>query len=263
MKTIDEQVKEYGDLGIRAKFPYVMIDEKNEVELSIGILDKCLYINFLGSVSKMDWIHNFMFWKKPYKKMKKLFFVHSGFLKIYKITQDRIHKFLEDNAGKFTSIVIGGHSLGGAISTLCFEDIKYLQESNGKGMSAEIPVYCVTTGAPRVFGLFGIDTIKKRCADMVRIVYKNDGVPSLPPVVLGYGHVGHLEQFGKRCVNILFPSFVYYHDTGAYKDRENFLTRKESEINNWLYLLAWKAYKTIYFAIAGVIAVAGIIIFLL
>ena len=49
-----------------------------------------LYIYFEGSASKLDWIHNFMFKKRPYKDMKNPYRVHRGFLKCWKSVEDII-----------------------------------------------------------------------------------------------------------------------------------------------------------------------------
>lgn len=252
--TNEEIVKLYGNTTIKNMFPYVMIDEKNEVELSIGIKEKILYINFLGSVSAKDWLHNFMFWVKPYKRMEKTFFVHAGFLRIYKIARDVIHKYIFENAEKFNKVVISGHSLGGAIATLCNEDIAYLQSSTQLGITEDVERICVTTGAPRVFSVFNNKFLQSRCKNIVRMVYKSDGVPSLPPVLFGYKHVGTRMLYGKRFPLFFHPSFIYYHDVYCYSHHDDFATRKENDANNWLYSQAWKVYKLIYTGIAISIA---------
>jgi hypothetical protein len=247
------------NLNFTPKFPYKTIDKKNEVELSMGIDNGTLFITFLGSVSKKDWIHNFMFWKKPYKRMKKLFFVHAGFLKIYKICRDDIHAFINKNRKNngFTKIQIHGHSLGGAIATLCYEDMMFLKTDGN--IAHNIPVECITTGSPKVFGNFNSKFIKERMKKLVRYVNKNDGVPQIPFKWNNYIHVG--REIKKNLVtkySILQPSFIYDHSIYAYRDFF-LLDREDNADNNELFTVAHNIYKKI-FSIAKIVGVIGILL---
>jgi hypothetical protein len=236
------------DLCFNPTFPYKTIDPSKDVELSIGIKDRTLYIGFLGSVSAKDWIHNFMFWKKPYKQMKRTFFVHAGFLKIYKICRDDILLFVSTRKSEFDSIHISGHSLGAAIATLCYEDMAYLKEIG----TVTVPVSCLVTGSPRVFGLLGSRLVKQRCAGIVRLVNGNDIVPKLAPVWMLYTHIVPAIKKGKTSL-LPMSSLVYAHDTEAYR---GFLdnARVESAENNYLYPIAVKIFKRIYLGIAIVLS---------
>ena len=49
-----------------------------EYRLDIDYENKTVIVSFQGSGSKIDWRQNFTFYKKPYKHMKHLFFVHAG-----------------------------------------------------------------------------------------------------------------------------------------------------------------------------------------
>lgn len=255
LEDIQQIVKE----GISPQFEWQMIDAKNEVEYSIGIVERQVHITFLGSVAKMDWIHNFMFWVKPYKRMKKLFFVHAGFLKIWKIARPYVTNFLIDNADKYDCIIIKGHSLGGAIATLCLEHVSWMQE---EGMLKESVRYAaVTSGAPRVCSILGYRNFARRCWKMFRVRYRNDGIPTLPPAIFGYKHVGSLVQFGKIWpLGFLAPSSVYYHDVHCYRNLID-QTIGWDETNNSLFKAATAAYATIY-GVWG-IAVAITTLFLL
>ncbi|MGD9678094.1 MAG: hypothetical protein AB7V16_06990 [Vulcanibacillus sp.] len=222
-------LKEKVNLAINPKFPYVVLDQKNDVEISIGLEDRVLYITFLGSTSKKDWIHNFMVWfsfmNKPYKNMKKTFFVHSGFLKIYKICRSTIHKWVIDKEKEYDSIIITGHSLGGAISTLCCEDVGFLNEEK----IIDKPFEAIVTGCPRVFGFFNSKLIKTRCKNLTRVINKSDIVPSVPFAILGYKHIGEVYKIGKRFVNIFLPSCVYNHDTKPYLSLDSkFISNKNT-----------------------------------
>lgn len=245
----------YANLCLNPKFPYEIIDAKNEVELSIGIEDEVLYINFLGSVSIKDWLHNFMFWKKPYKYMKNTFFVHAGFLKIYKIVQDKIHDYVYHNVLKFKKIIISGHSLGGAIATLCHEDLSYMKETKQLALTPEIELTTVTIGAPRVFSWIGSNILKSRFIGMTRLIYKNDGVTTVPPILFGFKHYGSKIHSGKRnLLGIFHPSFVYHHCVSRYGNFDN-IRAKDTKETNYLYANSVKVYSIIYFVLAILIII--------
>jgi len=249
------EIQKYINIGLAAKFPYEIVDAENDVEISIGIENNTVYITFLGSATFTDWKHNFMFWKKPYKQMKNLFFVHAGFLKIYKIVRDRIKDFLVKKTDEYSTIVITGHSLGGAIATICYEDVMFMKETS---IIKDVVVLSVTTGAPRVFSFLSSSVLKKRMADKINVVYKSDGVPTIPPVIFGYKHYGRTMQSGKKNpLWVLHPSFVYNHDRHGYKDFAN-IGIKETKENNYFYDKANKIYAIIYISlalIAGLVAV--------
>jgi len=240
-------IKDDVKLGIYPNFPYTIVNEKNDVEISIGIADRVLYITFLGSITTKDWIHDFMFWKwgnrlvKPYKNMKHIYFAHYGFLKIYKLCQDTVHEWLH-KTNEYDSILITGHSLGAAVTTLCLEDVQYLQDEK---LMPEKKVTAVTSGAPRVFGLFNHKLLKKRCRNLLRVIFKDDVIPSLPPAILGYRHVGVVYQVGERIINIFNPSVFYNHDPLSYMSMdENYPANKDS---NWFYENAVNVYNKIVY----------------
>jgi hypothetical protein len=252
---MDKRLQEEVNLNFKPMFPYKTIDAKREVELSIGVKYGILYIAFLGSVSKMDWIHNFMAWKKPYKQMKKLFFVHTGFLKVYKITQPVIHEYIAQHKDEFDIVYINGHSLGGAIAEVCHEDMVFLKEENLLGMRDK-GIHTVTSGAPRAFGAFFSSVPQRRCRDLIRVRYHNDGVPCLPPAILGYRHVGKERQYGKPSMFGWFaPSAVYHHGVPSYR---NLLG---SAVDEKLKALATKIYKYVYIGILACMLI-GVILYI-
>jgi len=239
----NEELQKYASLGIDTKFPYTTIDEKNDVEISIGIENRILYISFLGSISKKDWLHNFMFWKKPYKRMNKLFFVHSGFLKIYKTCRPVVHTWLQ-KIDEYDTIILSGHSMGAAIATLCLEDISFIKEEHLIPMRNKT-ITSIVTASPRVFSIFGSKIVNSRCDSLIRIIYKNDGVPTVPPALFLYKHVGMVKQFGKRGLPwFIFPSSVYHHSIANYRNLTDL--SKSNSNNNELYEDSYYMYRNIY-----------------
>lgn len=96
------------------------------------------YIAFRGTMETQEWMQNFTYQQKSFpfgNKMKQqnaLFLnnskkspnIHSGFLNIYNnFRNNLIERIKKINP---TQILIGGHSLGGAIATICGLDLKIL-----------------------------------------------------------------------------------------------------------------------------------------
>jgi len=247
--TMETNIQADVNLNFKPRFDYKLIDAKREVELSIGIEDRILFIAFLGSVSKMDWLHNFMVWKKPYKRMKTLFFVHAGFLRIYKVAQSLIHQFISDHQGEFSVVYINGHSLGGAVAEICHEDMVFLKEEDLLGMG-DINIHTLTSGAPRAFGAFFSSVPQRRCKNLIRVRYHNDGVPCLPPAILGYRHVGMEKRYGKPSfLGWCLPSAVYHHGVPSY------LNLSGLDVDEKLKALATKIYKYVYIGILACMAI--------
>jgi hypothetical protein len=107
-------------------------------------------IIFCPSNSKADWRINFSFPKKPYKRMATPFYVHGGFLKEWKGIHDHFLKFAR-TCNK--PITITGWSYGGAMATLCYEDIWFNQ------VFKRCKMKLITFGSPRVIGAYNFKGI--------------------------------------------------------------------------------------------------------
>ncbi len=165
---------------------------KTDTEYSFKVDDdnKTLIIAFQGSTSKTDWLLNFFYFKIPYKNMKKVFFVHSGFLIRWKSVRDEVLKKIK--AYPNYRIMLRGFSQGSTTCLLAHEDIGW-----HTGVRPETVVF----GCPRVFGFWHSRELKKRLSDVTRIENSDDIVPSLPWFWLGFRHYGKLIHIGKkRCL---------------------------------------------------------------
>ena len=139
--------------------------------------DKFLIV-FRGSTGEADWIDNFNF------KLRDDFFdiknikVHSGFLnQYYKVCYQLKHESINKN-----DIIVCGHSLGGALATLC--SLHLINEFPEK------KIRCYTFGSPRV----GNRKFKKLFDSLFinrtfRFVYNNDTVCKVPLSIMKYYHV--------------------------------------------------------------------------
>jgi len=124
--------------------------------------------------------------------------VHSGFLFAYDSVRQTVVKLLDaitgtgDN-GKW-QVLVTGHSLGGALATLCAYDLAKRQGPVKQAQSVAMYTY----GAPRVGNVKFVEEFNALVPDSWRITNKNDIVPTVPRM-LGYAHVRHsvsLEEDG-------------------------------------------------------------------
>uniref|UniRef100_A0A6C0CH07 Fungal lipase-type domain-containing protein n=1 Tax=viral metagenome TaxID=1070528 RepID=A0A6C0CH07_9ZZZZ len=114
--------------------------------------------------------------------------VHEGYYKIYSSIQDEIHKWWQENRGGKTNLFITGHSLGGAVSTLCAFDFAAMFRRLGD--TTVITHYSMSS--PRVGNLAFSRTFDRLSPFSIRVYNTEDIVPSLPPAVwdgLVYQHI--------------------------------------------------------------------------
>lgn len=124
--------------------------------------------------------------------------VHAGFAKelnkYYQDIRDEIDKY----KGSVNSLIITGHSAGGALATLFY----YVYENDINRTKLKIPVEkCITYGSPRVLinSHLNMELFYNKCTSLIRIFNTLDIVPYLPlhnPVTFttniasGFTHVG-------------------------------------------------------------------------
>lgn len=161
---------------------------------AIEIEGDTVYILFQWSKGFWDWVHNFLFPAKPYKRMNSLWFCHRGFLKVWKAMRDeiewRVRKILSKNPD-VKNIVCVGYSHGGALALLATEDMEYLY-----GGSYEVKGYGF--GAPRVIWGFVPKAVKNRLQAFKVIRNIPDIVTHLPPVLFGFRHVASPLRIGEK-----------------------------------------------------------------
>jgi predicted lipase len=145
-------------------------------------------IAFYGSNSDADWKNNFNFFKKPYKNMQVPFHVHRGFLKAWKLINDYFITAVKDVSKPITIV---GHSYGGAIATLCMEDIWFNYPEK------RVDLKLVTFGAPRVIGWYNYRKIEERWANATLYSNTFDSVSHVPFFLMGFRHVKKLTVVGK------------------------------------------------------------------
>jgi predicted lipase len=163
-------------------------------------------IIFCPSNSMADWRINFAFPKKPYKRMKKPFYVHGGFLKEWKKINDH---FLKVAAAYDKPITVCGWSYGGAMATLCYEDLwfNYPQKRD--------IIRLVTFGSPRVIGAYNFKKVQVRWHGAVLYANGSDIVTEVPPFFFGFRHVTKTKHIGdKKTLFGYFKPKKYHHIDG-------------------------------------------------
>lgn len=116
--------------------------------------------------------------------------VHRGFLTRYERVRDRVYAAIVRSEAQ--RIVFTGSSAGGALTLLAFVDVAHSYP--------EIDIEHISFGAPRIFDSAAVRWINRLLeerpgsARTLRVVNGNDRIPSVPPALTGYRHIGdHLH----------------------------------------------------------------------
>jgi predicted lipase len=125
----------------------------------------------------------------PYAgKSKSGAMMHQGFTSAYMSVRDTIHTYLKKYS--IPCVTVTGHSLGGALATLCAVDVQY------NFPDVDLDLY--TFGSPRVGNDGFRDSFNRRVPKSYRFVYGMDIVPALPRPWQGYRHVDTEYRLGPR-----------------------------------------------------------------
>ena len=207
--------------NVNRKVPYITVGEG--VDYCFVQEGSTLYIYFEPSDGKVDWKHNFMFAKRPYKDMKNPYRVHRGFLKCWKAVEDIVIDYIKDLF--INEIIVVGYSHGGALAMLCHECCWYHREDIRKN------IWGIGFDTPRVYaGLWVRKNLKARWKQFLVVRNHSDIVTHLPPVLFGYTHVGKMLKVGRNakygCIKSHYPENIIH-------------SLEECEYNN-----TWKDYFT-------------------
>ncbi|MCH7412439.1 lipase family protein [Belliella sp. R4-6] len=130
--------------------------------------------------------------------------VHKGFDEAYKRLRRDIHNAIQEAPGS-SNIFIFGHSLGGALASLCALDIAVNQNRRFASITH------IVSGSPRV----GDETFRayfeRAVKNNLRLVINSDPVPSVPNFIgvraaNKYHHAGNLLVLGKQDAAIVFDN---------------------------------------------------------
>ncbi|MCL6435601.1 MAG: lipase family protein [Leptolyngbyaceae cyanobacterium HOT.MB2.61] len=135
--------------------------------------------------------------------------MHQGFINAYFSVRDRIHDYVKNH--EVSGVVATGHSLGGALATLCAVDIQYNFSNKVQKLEA------FTYGSPKVGNEGFRDSFNQRVPHSYRFVHGMDMVAELPRWWQGgYHHVDKEYRIGRRfSLNFLSARFKD-HEIGKY-----------------------------------------------
>jgi hypothetical protein len=180
-----------------------------------------IYIVFRGSEKRLDWETSFNFEQEvvefeqeviqeqivqdreqiyPYQgESQSGAQMHRGFTAAYMSVREKIHNYLRSHAA--SSVTVTGHSLGGALATLCAVDVQY-------NFSNKVTIDIYTFGAPKVGNDGFRESFNRRVPNSYRFVHGMDIVSALPRPWQGYRHVDKEYRLGHRfSLNFLSQRF--------------------------------------------------------
>ncbi len=115
--------------------------------------------------------------------------MHRGFVTAYFAVRAQLHDYLKSST--VSRVVVTGHSLGGALATLCAVDLQY-------NFADKVTIEAYTYGAPSV-GNDGFRTsYNRRVPNSYRVVHGMDLVPALPRWWQGYRAVDKECRIGQQ-----------------------------------------------------------------
>lgn len=136
------------------------------------------YVVFRGTDQAIDWLVNFACVPLPLAHP----LGHAGFVIAWKLAKRRLMPWLRAQRERTDRVIVGGHSLGGALALAC------AYELNDDGFDIE---RCITVGAPRVYTRWSAHKVEAALGQrLIRVCREQDLVPKVPPAFLGFRHVG-------------------------------------------------------------------------
>lgn len=150
---------------------YYKLDDKERV----------LYLFFRGTATKFEWDLDFEYQQIPLPKeivdqKDSSIMIHEGFSQLFIKLVPQIRFIIEEQKDRFDNIVVSGHSLGGALSSIC---CVYLNNITSK------PIFCYTFGKPRVGNSGYAKYVNKIMKNKFwRIENENDLIVQLPFAVI-------------------------------------------------------------------------------
>lgn len=151
--------------------------------LTLDHAKRLITISFRGTVTNTDWETNLDFMLKNASEICSGCFVHAGLLEYWTGARKPISALWKATHDAFPAYktVATGHSLGGALATLCALELKRLVPS------ASVSLY--TYGVPRVGDQTFANFIESvLVSNSYRVTHLNDPVPRLPGRFFGFRH---------------------------------------------------------------------------
>ena len=189
----------------------ILNDKKTDTYGAILVdrTSKQLYIVFRGTQNARDILTDIECDQHKTKINGKECHVHAGFLKAYESVKSQIDSF-PFKEYPYHGIITCGHSLGGALATICAADLAIEDTLHS--------INTITFGSPRVADKTFVDIFTNKVGVYYRFVHNNDIVPTLPHI--NYKHVGkqiRLDDDGNEISYFDFWKRIVYWIKGLRK----------------------------------------------
>ncbi|GAM26207.1 hypothetical protein SAMD00019534_093820, partial [Acytostelium subglobosum LB1] len=185
--------------------PIVIYNNSTDTLCYVATYGETVFVAFRGSTDISSWITNMKFFQTSYPKVAGGE-VHLGFYEAYMSVQADVQNALSyhlKNCPSCTNIVVTGHSLGGALATLCMADVV-------EWFSA-LPTMSYTFGSPRVGNIIFEEYYNSIQPNTWRVVNQKDIVPHVPPQIpIQYHHVSNEIWYPKNATG----PYVVCNDSG-------------------------------------------------
>lgn len=152
--------------------------------LDTSASDTRLIVAFRGTEYFKDWMDDIDFIPTPYDPIPGRGTVHQGFQLVYYSVRDTVRTLVQTHAAACKSILITGHSLGGALCALAAPDLL-------NDVAATLPPTMYTWAESRVGHPDFVSFFNTHVNVCYRIVNFWDVVPHLPPALAIYEHEGN------------------------------------------------------------------------
>jgi hypothetical protein len=188
----DQKDIDFKSLGL--KLVKWVDDKKSDTQGFVATKDKSIYIVWRGSSSKKDFQNDASIDKVPFIEQGEK--VHIGFKSSWEAVKDQTYEALDKalktlgGEDKIDNIIVCGHSLGAAVTTLFAYSIYTIYKSN--------KIISCTIGSPRVGNKVFKTNFDKSPIESLRIVNNLDVVTRTPNI--GYHHVNtelRIDEEGK------------------------------------------------------------------
>ena len=188
----DQKDIDFKSLGL--KLVKWVEDKKSDTQGFVATKDKSIYIVWRGSSSKKDFQNDASIDKVPFIEQGEK--VHIGFKSSWEAVKDETYEALDKalktlgGEDKIDNIIVCGHSLGAAVTTLFAYSIYTIYKSN--------KIISCTIGSPRVGNKVFKTNFDKSPIESLRIVNNLDVVTRTPNI--GYHHVNtelRIDEEGK------------------------------------------------------------------
>ena len=160
---------------------------KDEVSGQTGSYGNFKLVIFCGTEGWPDIYDNMKYWKieMPENWFGVKVKAYDGICEQYAKIRDIVHERIKDD----DEIIVTGHSLGGALATICSGDLR--------NNYPDKDISCASFASPRVGGFSFVARFNCLMPENLRFVYEADPVPKYPPAYINYRHVSSKIHLGK------------------------------------------------------------------